>query len=414
MIAPSLPPCKKNPHGKQKVRICFRQIFTEKIRTLLLSESFLSYPRNIPKLRLSASTVDIDNKSWQEDVDSILNIDTSCDTRKDSVSELLKKSDVIIEDVKAAIRDKDIKKIAPPKLAYGKAVEGLQAFRRQLFSDLIPDILFNEGPKLLQDAPKIINELVADGPKTMSGLFSKGQDLVSTVRDLTQDPSLLQSTVDDVRREVKNVLRNTPEGLQTPDYTVVKSSEAYELRKYSTYSVCSTELPTDGEQSTMSPITTGKGFNKLAGYIFGDNNVDNIPEKMAMTTPVIISSGTMEFVLPSGMSTINAPLPATSDITIKDIPSEIVAVREFPGIATDGEVMRQRASLEDALLADGMSYDNLSFRVLQYNPPYTLPWLRRNEVILRILDNIAVTEAPLEEFESKDSSEFFSSPEAGD
>jgi hypothetical protein len=81
---------------------------------------------------------------------------------------------------------------------------------------------------------------------------------------------------------------------------------------------------------------------------------------------------------------VSAPIPKSDKVIIKDISSEFLAVREFPGFATDGEVSIQRAMLEDALLADGVVYDNLSFKVFQYNPPYTLPWLRRNEVSLAL------------------------------
>ena len=92
----------------------------------------------------------------------------------------------------------------------------------------------------------------------------------------------------------------------------------------------------------------------------------------------------MEFVLPNGMNTTKAPAPKSSNVILKDIPAELIAVKEFSGICTEGEISRQRALLEDMLLSDGILYDNLSFRVLQYNPPYTLPWLRRNEVSLKI------------------------------
>jgi SOUL heme-binding protein len=92
-------------------------------------------------------------------------------------------------------------------------------------------------------------------------------------------------------------------------------------------------------------------------------------------------------------------------------------VREFAGFATDGEVTRQRAMLEDALLADGVLYDNLSFKVFQYNPPQTLPWLRRNEVALRI-DMTSELQTAYEDMKKKmettEEPEFYSAPEAGD
>ena len=128
---------------------------------------------------------------------------------------------------------------------------------------------------------------------------------------------------------------------------------------------------------------------------------------MDMTTPVIMERNIMEFVMPPGMNSETAPVPDNVEVTIKDLPAEIVAAREFTGIPTEGEVSRQRAFLEDSLLSDGIMYDNLSFKVLQYNPPYTLPWLRRNEVTVRCFykgpSSIQVEE-----------SGFTSSPEAGD
>lgn len=386
---------------------------------LSITDAFGFTPFKKAAKNLLASTItDISDKTWQENVDIILDIDTPCDKRRDVAAEIIKKTSDITTDVIQAIQDKDVKKIAPPNLGYGKAVEGLQAVRRQLFSDIIPGLLFNEGPKLLQEAPKTITSLLSDGPEVASTLFSRGQDLVTKIRDISQDPSMLQSTVDDLRREAKNIVKSTPEGLDTPQYAVLKTTSNYEIRKYSSYSVCTTELPMDAEIA-MSPVASAKGFNILADYLFGNNNKDTKSESMAMTTPVIVGNGKMSFILPSGKVASNAPTPATSDISIKDIPSEIVAVREFPGIATDGEVSRQRAVLEDALLADGLQFDNISFQTLQYNPPYTLPWLRRNEVSIRVLDSpfesVAVTESVVVDVSTYDEgSAFVSAPEAGD
>ena len=110
---------------------------------------------------------------------------------------------------------------------------------------------------------------------------------------------------------------------------------------------------------------------------------------MSMTTPVIMDRDTMSFVIPSGRSADEAPCPSNTDITVTDVPKQIVAVREFTGLVTEKESAKQRAALEDALVRDNIDFDNLSFKTLQYNPPYTLPWVRRNEVLLVVTSTVA-------------------------
>lgn len=307
--------------------------------------------------------------TWQEEVDQFLNIDTACENRREIFGKLLSRSQEIVGDVVAAVQDNDIKKIAPPSLSYGKAVVGIQAVRRQLLNDILPDALTKGIPKLIEEGPKIFQEIISKSPE-------RGQDIIKNVQEISQDPSQFQTLVEDVRRELKNVVKSTPDGLDGPSYDVVRDSESYQVRRYSTYSVCSTLMGGTERNVMPDPLASGNSFSDLADYIFGEN--------LSMTTPVIFNGGAMEFVLPTGVNSLTAPTPKSDKITIKDVVQEILAVREFPGFATDGEVARQRAMLEDALLADGIIYDNLSFKVFQYNPPYTLPWLRRNEVSLSI------------------------------
>jgi hypothetical protein len=245
-------------------------------------------------------------QTWQEDVDSLLNIDTECDSRRNIAFRLIDKISDIQNDVVNAIQDRDIKKIAPPSLKYGKAIEGVQAFQRQLINDIVPDLLTKTIPKAVEIGPKIMNEFIQIAPE-------KTKELINNARDITQDASLLQSTVDDLRKEIRNIFLSTPEGLQTPEYTVLNKTDNYEIRNYATYSVCSTKLTSESSSSSPSsssssststsfkenemldPINSGNGFNILASYIFGKNTRK---EKMSMTTTVIIENNVMEFVLP--------------------------------------------------------------------------------------------------------------------
>ena len=337
---------------------------------------------------------------WQKDMDTFLNIDTPCSSRREVARNLLGKWQDITRDFVQAVQDRDVNVVAPKDLEYGKSIAGIQSVQKQIVSDILPDILNKGLPKLFEEGPKAIQSVISNP----DDIISRGRELADSLKELTEDASRLQSTVEDIRREARNVVRRTPEGLETPAYQVISKNDIYEIRKYSAYSVCGTKMPveSDGQEKPSMP---GQSFNALAGYLFGENSLD---EKMSMTTPVIMVDGNMEFVLPSPITADTAPMPKTQDIFLKDVPTETVAVVEFTGFATDGEISRQRALLEDALLADGVMYDNLTFKVFQYNPPYTLPWLRRNEVCLKVFVDGGFDATPPAE------PEFSTSPEAGD
>merc|ERR1719223_1169784 len=106
-----------------------------------------------------------------------------------------------------------------------------------------------------------------------------------------------------------------------------------------------------------------------------------------MTTPVTTtSSSEMRFYL-SG-SSIPSPL-ADSGVEIVEIPRSMLAVREFAGFVTEGEIARQKDALLQALESDGVELDVahgavVPHFVFQYNPPYALPIVRRNEIAVPV------------------------------
>jgi hypothetical protein len=262
--------------------------------SFILLGSFLCVSGFVPSRDIrSGDTFKLHALTWQEEVDEILNIDTACDNRRTLLGSVLSRSQEITSDVASALQDQDIKKIAPPSLAYGKALVGLQAIRRQFLNDILPGALTKGLPKLIEEGPKFFQELIIKGPE-------KSKTIFESVREISQDPSMVQTTVEDIRRELRNVVKSTPEGLDGPTYDVIKDAASYQVRFYSPYSVCST-LTSGPEGSEMAdPMASGKSFNLIAEYIFGEN--------FAMTTPVISGGGAIEFVLPKGVDSVSAPI----------------------------------------------------------------------------------------------------------
>lgn len=271
-----------------------------------------------------------------------------------------------------------------------KLQDGTRAVARQLTTDILPDIARaarSPPPPDLQAVPKIgsriLNAISSQAKKTM-------QDFSQDIRDPFRIPQRLSQQTEDLAKEAKNVFLETPEGLVGPEYTVVKRGEGYEIRDYVGYTVASTNM---GEGTKMTDVTSsGAAFNALAAYLFGANEESRA---MTMTTPVTTTSlGEMRFYLQEESPA--APLEdgktgmyEAGAVQIVDIPAARLAVRRFTGFVTEGEVARQKDALLSQLEMDGMEIDVphgavVPHVIFQYNPPYTIPMVRRNEIAVPV------------------------------
>jgi SOUL heme-binding protein len=203
-------------------------------------------------------------------------------------------------------------------------------------------------------------------------------------------PERIAKQTEDFLQEAGNIFSETPVGLKEPAYTVVAECKDYEIRDYEAYTVASTNM-----EATTNPAEQGVAFNTLASYIFGANDEERV---MEMTTPVTTTmAGEMRFYVPD-----SAPNPLKRDagqtvydqskIRIERIPAARLAVRRFPGFATAGEIARQKEALLAALALDKDKVEldvphgqTVGHVVFQYNPPYTLPVLRRNEIAVPVV-----------------------------
>ena len=156
------------------------------------------------------------------------------------------------------------------------------------------------------------------------------------------------------------------------NYEVVKENKEYEIRKYSDRLVIETNS------------IQGNGFRKLFNYISGNNEKN---QEIKMTVPVTqeIKNGnmTMQFYLPLKFNKDNAPNPSRSDVEIVTIEGGYFAVIRYSGRSSDKNFIKYKEVLEDKLKKDGISIFSPAIRAT-YNSPFTLPMLRRNEVMFKI------------------------------
>ena len=112
-------------------------------------------------------------------------------------------------------------------------------------------------------------------------------------------------------------------------------------------------------------------------------------ERLAMTTPVTVESAEGEhlvtFVMPAGRALDSLPVPNDERVTLREIPARSVAVFTYAGRTTPEIIERHTASLRGALARAELSPIGGAISS-RYDPPWTLPMLRRNEIWIPIAD----------------------------
>ncbi len=189
---------------------------------------------------------------------------------------------------------------------------------------------------------------------------------------------------------------------EEPDYTVLSQIDNFELRRYDEQLVAQTWVT--GDQDAASR----EGFKILADYIFGNNTapsgesskvsmtapVTMQPEvkkgsdesqKIAMTAPVNMQQADgkwrVQFTMPSQYTMQTLPKPNNSNITIKEIPAQTYGVIKFSGLAGSKKVAEKTQELQSWMNTQKLEMTGVP-ELARYNPPWTLPFMRRNEVMI--------------------------------
>lgn len=182
-------------------------------------------------------------------------------------------------------------------------------------------------------------------------------------------------------------------GTEEPRYSTVERLDNVEIRRYAPRLAAETTVPGDAFNAR------GEGFRRLAGYIFGGNagrrRIDMTApvaqasaqpgERIAMTAPVAQAPGeggwVIRFFLPAALT--DPPAPNDARVRIVPVPEETMAVLRFSGTATEAAVAERTKALTTAL--SGTAWRPAGEPVAWfYDPPWTLPPLRRNEVAVPV------------------------------
>lgn len=185
------------------------------------------------------------------------------------------------------------------------------------------------------------------------------------------------------------------EATEEPPHATLLKEGAFEIRQYESTIVAEVEITGDMRRAGNS------GFRPLADYIFGNNTARSKidmtapvtrvrSEKIAMTAPVTRTLDendmwTVAFVMPSEWTMETLPVPNNPDVTIREVPGEIVATLKFSGVGRERVFEQKRAALENWLAEQG--YEAIGApRYAGYDAPYVPGPFRRNEVMIPVVE----------------------------
>ena len=194
--------------------------------------------------------------------------------------------------------------------------------------------------------------------------------------------------------------------IEEPHFKVISKIGPFEVRQYAPMLVAETMVEGDMDEAS------NRGFRRIADYIFGNNQlaqggsaakiamtapvtVEPQSEKIAMTAPVTMSAASADsvmtasnkwrvhFVMPSQYTLANIPQPKNSEVKLREIPGKFFAVNSYTGFNTQARVQAKTDDLSAWVATQKMNTLS-SPQLSRYDPPWTLPMLRRNEIMIEI------------------------------
>ena len=196
---------------------------------------------------------------------------------------------------------------------------------------------------------------------------------------------------------------------EEPKFTVLSKDGAIELRQYAPFLIAETVVEGDMDEASK------RGFRLIADFIFGNNQAPDNPgssakiamtapvtlvpeapsQKIAMTAPVTVAPADLGaspmavnrwrvyFVMPSQYKLGTLPKPNNSAVTVREVPSKRYAVLGYSGFNTESRVQQRTTELLAWVKANNLTPVGAP-QLARYDPPWTLPMWRRNEIMVEL------------------------------
>ena len=185
---------------------------------------------------------------------------------------------------------------------------------------------------------------------------------------------------------ILGVLAPAASGVEEAKYTVVQQEGALELRAYAPALQAEVTVNAPREQAGS------QAFNRLFRYISGANQrrqeiamTAPVGQEIPMTAPVGQSptpeGWTVSFMLPDGFSLENAPVPSDPQVRLRALPARQVASIRYAGGDEEKTYQEHLKALQDWVARQGWKPAG-ELIWARYNPPFTPPFWRRNEILM--------------------------------
>jgi len=199
--------------------------------------------------------------------------------------------------------------------------------------------------------------------------------------------------------------------IEEPQFDVLSQETPYEVRHYRPMLIA--QVTVEGDMDEAS----NKGFRQIAGFIFGSNQplaesdmksmvsassssgaplstAESKGVKIAMTAPVTIKPQAADqginaklwrvnFVMPSQYTLKTIPRPQNPAVELQEVPEKFYAVMSFTGFNFQSKVQQHMDDTVKWALSKGYTVLGPA-QLSRYDPPWTLPMFRRNEIMLEI------------------------------